>query len=163
MVLLESATPQNACQLEKGWEKALAPTTNHVAPKMDFANILWETIFNKTLCPGKCCDTATAMDIVLTVRHNVFSADILCHLLMVFKGYPDASPFGKLRRFCAKRVKEQHALVLPRTLTLPLPPVCGPAKQAVLQMVAGLVGRSGLPLHVRYLLNSIVMCPRNSK
>ena len=34
---LQRATADNACQLVNGWESTLAPTTNQVAPRMDFA------------------------------------------------------------------------------------------------------------------------------
>ena len=106
----------------------------------------------------KCRDTASRVNSVLTAHHNVCSADDLCHLVMVSKGYLNASQYEKLWRLCAKRVKEEHSVVLPRRLAIPLPPLCDPAKQAVHQLVSGLVGRSGLPLHVRRLLGSVVMC-----
>ena len=95
MLLLEAATPQNACQLENGWEKALAPTTNQVAPRMDFADVLWETMVNKTISPGKCRDTASRVNTVLTAQHNVCSADDPCHPVMVSKGYLNASQYEK--------------------------------------------------------------------
>ena len=158
MLLLEAATPQNACQLENGWEKALAPTTNQVAPRMDFANVLWEIMVNKTISLGKCRDTASRVNSVLTAKHIVFFADDLCHLVMVSKGYLNASQLEELWRFCAKKVNEEHSVVLPRRRAIPLPPLCDPAKQAVHQLVSGLVGRPGLPLHVRRLLGSVVMC-----
>ena len=41
---LQRATADNACQLENGWESTLAPTTNQVAPQMDFANVLWDAV-----------------------------------------------------------------------------------------------------------------------
>ena len=49
-------------------------------------------------------------------------------------------------------------MVLPRRLAIPLPPFCDRAKQALHRLVSGLVGRSGVPLHVRRLLGSVVMC-----
>ena len=157
MFLLEGATPQNACELDNGCEKALAPTTNQVAPRMDFA-VLWDNMFHKTISPGKCRDTTLRVNSVLAAEHNVCSAEDLCHLVMVSKGYPNAHQFEKLWRLCAKRVKEKHSLVLPRRLAIPLPPSCDPAKQAVHQFVFALVGCSGLPLHARCLLRSLVMC-----
>ena len=158
MLLLETATPQIVCQLENGWEKALAPTTHQVAPKMDFANVVWETIVNKTISPSKCKDTASRLNTVLTARHNVLSADDLYQVVMVSKGFLNPSQFEKLWRVCAKRVKEQYSLVLPRRLVIPLPPLCDQSKQAVYRMVLGLVGRSGLPLHVRRLLTALTTC-----
>ena len=122
MLLLEAATPQNACQLENGWEKALAPPTNQVAPRMDFAIILWETISNKTINPRKFRDTASRVNSVLTAQHHVCSAHNVCHLVMVSKGYPDER--GTLRR-----------------LAIPLPPLCDPAKQAVHLFLSGVVLR----------------------
>ena len=50
---LQRATADNACQLVNGRESTRAPTTNQVAPQMDFANVLWETVLNKTLNPSK--------------------------------------------------------------------------------------------------------------
>ena len=158
MLLLETATPQNACQLENGWEKALVPTTNQVAPKMDFANVLCETMVNKTNSPGRCRDTASRVNTMLTARHNVLSAEDLSHLVLVSKGFLNPSQFERLWRVCAKRVKEQYSLILPRRLVIPLPPLCDPAKQIVHQMVSGLVGRSGPPLHVRRLLSAVATC-----
>ena len=113
---------------------------------------------NETISPGKCKDTAARVNTVLTARHNVLSADDLCHLVMVSKGFLNPSQLEKLWRVCAKRVKEQYSLVLPRRLVIPLPPLCDQAKQAMYHMVLGLVGRLGLPLHVRRLLKAVTTC-----
>ena len=109
-LLLEAATRQNACELENGLEKELAPTTNQVAPTMDFANPLWE---NGTISPGECRDTASRVNSVLTAQHNVWPADHLLHLVMVSKGYLNASQFQKLWMLCAERVEEEQSVFLP--------------------------------------------------
>ena len=73
---------------------------------MDFANVLQETKVNKMFSPGKCKDTASGVNTVVTARHDVFSADDICHMVMVSKGFLNPSQFEKPWRVCAKRVKE---------------------------------------------------------
>ena len=108
MLLLQSATKENACQFENGWESALAPTTNQVAPRMDFANVLWENVINKFVKPGKCKSMAARVNSVLTASTNALSADELCHLVQVSKGYLNPAQFEKLWRLCAKQVRSEH-------------------------------------------------------
>ena len=155
---LQRATADNACQLENGWESTLAPTTNQVAPRMDFANVLWDTVMNKTLNPSKCKTTTARVNTILTAQHNVITVDELCQLVTVSKGYVTLQQFERLWRLCTRRVREQHNVSIPRRLMVPMPPLTDELKPQVQQFVRGVLHRSQLPRSVVRLLCAVVTC-----
>ena len=63
--------------------KSLAPTTNQIAPRMVFANVLWEWVVNKALNPNRCRAMAAKVNTVLTAQNYTVSVNDLCHLVRV--------------------------------------------------------------------------------
>ena len=157
-MLLQTATKDNACQLENGWESTLAPTTNQVAPRMDFVNLLWESVINKVVNPAKCKSMALRVNTLLNAQANIVSASDMCHLVLISKGYVNAQQFEKLWRRCTQLVREEYGIQVPRRLVVPMPPLTDPVKLQVKQMVTGLINKTTLPRRVQRLLESSITC-----
>ena len=69
---------------------------------MDFANVLSESVINKSANLGKCKSMAARVNSVRTASTNVLSADELCHLVQVSKGYLNPAHLERLWRLCAR-------------------------------------------------------------
>ena len=155
---LQAATPENACQLENAWETTLSPTTNQITPQMDFANVLWDTVINKTVAPGRCRDMASKVNTVLTAQHNVITAAELCNLVVVSKGLLNPNQYERLWRLCTRRVHAELQLTIPRRLMIPMPPLTDSLTQQVQTFVRAVLQRSTVPQTVKRLVSSVVTC-----